>query len=42
VIGIDVYPYPMPEVLPPNVDFQLDDLNRPYVSFTSQPVTVRR
>ncbi|KAL2120466.1 hypothetical protein VTJ04DRAFT_4493 [Mycothermus thermophilus] len=29
VIGIDVYPYPMPEVLPPNVDFQLDDLNRP-------------
>ncbi|KAL2267536.1 hypothetical protein VTJ83DRAFT_4813 [Remersonia thermophila] len=29
VIGIDIYPYPMPEVLPPNVDFQLDDLNRP-------------
>ncbi|KAL1840556.1 hypothetical protein VTJ49DRAFT_330 [Mycothermus thermophilus] len=29
VIGIDIYPYPMPEVIPPNVDFQLDDLNRP-------------
>ncbi|KAK3306663.1 S-adenosyl-L-methionine-dependent methyltransferase [Chaetomium strumarium] len=29
VIGIDVYPYPVPEALPPNLDFQVDDLNSP-------------
>lgn len=30
VIGIDVYPYPVPEDIPPNLDFQVDDLNSPY------------
>ena len=30
VIGIDVYPYPLPPDLPANLDFQVDDLNRPY------------
>ena len=29
VIGIDVYPYPAPEDIPPNLDFQVDDLNSP-------------
>ncbi|EAQ88176.1 hypothetical protein CHGG_04795 [Chaetomium globosum CBS 148.51] len=29
VIGIDVYPYPVPEDIPPNLDFQVDDLNSP-------------
>ncbi|GAB1318836.1 hypothetical protein MFIFM68171_09046 [Madurella fahalii] len=29
VIGIDVYPYPIPEDIPPNLDFQVDDLNSP-------------
>ncbi|KAK4134417.1 S-adenosyl-L-methionine-dependent methyltransferase [Trichocladium antarcticum] len=29
VIGIDVYPYPVPEDLPPNLDLQIDDLNSP-------------
>ncbi|KAK4100864.1 S-adenosyl-L-methionine-dependent methyltransferase [Parathielavia hyrcaniae] len=29
VIGIDVYPYPVPEHTPPNLDFQVDDLNSP-------------
>ncbi|KAK0710274.1 S-adenosyl-L-methionine-dependent methyltransferase [Lasiosphaeria miniovina] len=29
VIGIDVYPYPIPNVLPPNLDLQVDDLNSP-------------
>ncbi|KAK3905705.1 S-adenosyl-L-methionine-dependent methyltransferase [Staphylotrichum tortipilum] len=29
VIGIDVYPYPLPADLPANLDFQVDDLNSP-------------
>ncbi|KAK4193909.1 S-adenosyl-L-methionine-dependent methyltransferase [Podospora australis] len=29
VIGIDIYPYPVPEDLPENLDFQVDDLNSP-------------
>lgn len=29
VIGIDINPYPVPEDIPPNVDFQVDDLNSP-------------
>ncbi|KAJ4300434.1 hypothetical protein N0V88_003109 [Collariella sp. IMI 366227] len=29
VIGIDVYPYPVPQDMPPNLDFQVDDLNSP-------------
>ncbi len=29
VVGIDVYPYPVPEDIPPNLDFQVDDLNSP-------------
>ncbi|EGS21106.1 uncharacterized protein CTHT_0029470 [Thermochaetoides thermophila DSM 1495] len=29
VLGIDIYPYPIPEDCPPNVDFQVDDLNSP-------------
>ncbi|KXX77354.1 Demethylmenaquinone methyltransferase, partial [Madurella mycetomatis] len=29
VIGIDVYPYPVPEHIPTNLDFQVDDLNSP-------------
>ncbi|KAK4204137.1 S-adenosyl-L-methionine-dependent methyltransferase, partial [Triangularia verruculosa] len=29
VIGLDVYPYPVPEDTPDNVDFQVDDLNSP-------------
>ncbi|KAK0751040.1 S-adenosyl-L-methionine-dependent methyltransferase, partial [Schizothecium vesticola] len=29
VIGIDVYPYPIPEDAPGNFDFQVDDLNSP-------------
>ncbi|KAL2159869.1 hypothetical protein VTH06DRAFT_2002 [Thermothelomyces fergusii] len=29
VIGIDIYPYPVPEDLPPNLEFQVDDLNSP-------------
>ncbi|KAK4231279.1 S-adenosyl-L-methionine-dependent methyltransferase, partial [Podospora fimiseda] len=29
VIGIDINPYPVPEHSPPNVDFQVDDLNSP-------------
>jgi hypothetical protein len=24
-----VYPYPVPEDIPPNLDFQVDDLNSP-------------
>ncbi len=35
VIGIDVYPYPLPPDLPENVDFQVDDLNRPYDRMTA-------
>ncbi|KAK4465270.1 S-adenosyl-L-methionine-dependent methyltransferase [Cladorrhinum samala] len=29
VIGIDINPYPVPEDIPPNLDFQVDDLNSP-------------
>lgn len=29
VIGIDIYPYPVPEDIPSNLDFQIDDLNSP-------------
>ncbi|SPQ23682.1 d8484310-72a4-40f8-8227-25c48514d0b9 [Thermothielavioides terrestris] len=29
VIGIDIYPYPLPEDFPPNLDIQVDDLNSP-------------
>ncbi|KAK0671058.1 S-adenosyl-L-methionine-dependent methyltransferase [Cercophora samala] len=29
VIGLDIYPYPVPEDTPENVDFQVDDLNSP-------------
>ncbi|CAP70369.1 uncharacterized protein PODANS_3_4520, partial [Podospora anserina S mat+] len=29
VIGLDIYPYPVPEDIPDNVDFQVDDLNSP-------------
>lgn len=29
VIGIDVYPYPTVDGLPPNLDLQVDDLNSP-------------
>ncbi|AEO55388.1 hypothetical protein MYCTH_2116126 [Thermothelomyces thermophilus ATCC 42464] len=29
VIGIDIYPYPVPEDIPPNLEFQVDDLNSP-------------
>ncbi|KAK4666919.1 hypothetical protein QC763_304520 [Podospora pseudopauciseta] len=29
VIGLDIYPYPVPEEIPDNVDFQVDDLNSP-------------
>ncbi|KAK0735860.1 S-adenosyl-L-methionine-dependent methyltransferase, partial [Apiosordaria backusii] len=29
VIGLDIYPYPVPEDIPENVDFQVDDLNSP-------------
>ncbi|KAK0718240.1 S-adenosyl-L-methionine-dependent methyltransferase [Lasiosphaeria miniovina] len=30
VIGIDVYPYPTVDGLPPNLDLQVDDLNSPF------------
>ncbi|KAK3398637.1 S-adenosyl-L-methionine-dependent methyltransferase, partial [Sordaria brevicollis] len=29
VIGLDIYPYPMPEDLPGNLELQIDDLNNP-------------
>ncbi|KAK3324272.1 S-adenosyl-L-methionine-dependent methyltransferase [Cercophora scortea] len=29
VIGLDIYPYPMPADLPANLDLQIDDLNSP-------------
>ncbi|KAK1779095.1 S-adenosyl-L-methionine-dependent methyltransferase [Copromyces sp. CBS 386.78] len=29
VIGLDIYPYPMPEDLPANLELQIDDLNSP-------------
>ncbi|KAH6635503.1 S-adenosyl-L-methionine-dependent methyltransferase [Chaetomium sp. MPI-SDFR-AT-0129] len=29
VIGIDIYPYPVPEDIPSNLDLQIDDLNSP-------------
>ncbi|KAK4181867.1 S-adenosyl-L-methionine-dependent methyltransferase [Triangularia setosa] len=29
VIGLDIYPYPVPEDIPENVVFQVDDLNSP-------------